>query len=61
MNLIYTRMRPAGSLARTLIITYILDAIRLATWVTFRAGSLLFCSAARNNKPSLSPEHIYAL
>lgn len=61
MNLIYTRMRPAGSLVRTFIITYILDSIRLATWAAFKAGSLLFRSPTRQTNPPLSPEPIYAL
>jgi menaquinone-9 beta-reductase len=41
MNLVYTRMQPADSLIRTLAITSILNAIRLAVWLAFRVGSLL--------------------
>ena len=61
MNLIYTRMRPAGSLVRTFIITCILDAIRLATWAAFQAGSLIFRPPARQTNPPFSTEQIHAL
>jgi flavin-dependent dehydrogenase len=41
MNLVYTRMRPAGSLIRTLTISSILNAIRMMTWLAFRVAILL--------------------
>lgn len=41
MNLVYTRMRPAGSLIRTLTISSILNAIRLTTWSAFQVAILL--------------------
>ncbi|HEX6494632.1 MAG TPA: hypothetical protein VF018_04050 [Acidobacteriaceae bacterium] len=41
MNLVYTRMRPAGSLIRTLTISSILNAIRMMTWLAFQVGLLL--------------------
>lgn len=63
MNLVYTRMRPAGSLFRTFTITYILDAIRLATWLAFQAGSLLFRPPARESQrgSSMTTGQTYAV
>lgn len=41
MNLVYTRMRPAGSLIRTLAISSVLNAIRMTTWLAFLVASIL--------------------
>ena len=41
MNLVYTRMQPANSPLRTLAITSLLNGIRMAAWLVFRAGSFL--------------------
>lgn len=62
MNLIYTRMRPAGSLLRTLMITSTLNAIRMMAWLAFQAGSLLpsACSQPRQ-KTAVATEQIHAV
>ena len=41
LNLIYTRMRPRGSLIRTLAITSMMNLIRLIAWAAFRVATLL--------------------
>jgi flavin-dependent dehydrogenase len=50
MNLVYTRMRPGGSLIRTLAITSILASIRMAAWLMFQVGLRLLPRSA--NRPS---------
>ena len=63
MNLVYTRMRPAGSLIRTLVISSILNAIRMMTWLAFRAGSLLPIRAdcQTRQKTASAGEQIHAV
>jgi hypothetical protein len=40
MNLIYTRMRPRGSLIRTLAITSMMSLVRMIVWAAFRVANL---------------------
>ena len=62
MNLVYTRMQPAGSLLRTLAITSILNAIRMATWLTYQIGSLLPSRSGRQrHQEATAREHLYAV
>jgi flavin-dependent dehydrogenase len=63
MNLVYTRMRPSGSLIRTMTITSILNVIRLVTWMAHQAGSLLPPRVARRpqRKTASAGEQIYAV
>lgn len=62
MNLLYTRMQPAGSLLRTLAITSMLNAIRLVTWLAFQAGSLLPSRSGKQlHQKATAREQIYAL
>lgn len=49
MNLVYTRMRPSGSLIRTVAISAIMAEIRMVTWLAFQVASLLSPRAA--NQP----------
>ncbi|KAA6460346.1 FAD-binding protein [Acidobacteria bacterium AB60] len=63
MNLVYTRMRPAGSWVRTLAITSILNAIRFTAWLAFQAGLVLPVRLAPRSHPSMAmeTERIYAM
>jgi flavin-dependent dehydrogenase len=63
MNLVYTRMRPSGSLIRTFAITSILNTIRMLTWLAFQAGSLLPASAdcETRRRTAAAGEQVYAM
>lgn len=50
LNLIYTRIRPRGSLIRTLAITSMMNAIRMIAWIAFRVAGLF--SRHPSNQPS---------
>ncbi len=63
MNLIYTRMRPRGSLFRSLAITSMMDMIRMVAWIVFGVAKLF--SRNSSSQPSglggRSVEQSYAL
>jgi len=63
LNLVYTRMRPAGSLIRTLAVASIMAALRMAAWLMFQVGlRLLPLSATRSSQNADSPkEPAYAM
>ena len=63
MNLVYTRIRPSGSLIRTIAITSLLNTIRLLTWLAFKAESFLPSpSACRPHQVTAAArERIYAM
>lgn len=63
MNLIYTRMRPRGSLVRTLAISSVMATIRMITWAACQfAGILYRHPAAQPYRESIdSAETIYAV
>jgi flavin-dependent dehydrogenase len=50
MNLIYTRMRPSGSLIRTLAISSMMSLVRMIVWAAFRVANLF--SRHPSNQPS---------
>lgn len=63
LNLIYTRIRPRGSLLRTLTITLSMNAIRFATWIAFRAAAFFYRGPAVQpaRRETSHAEQIYAL
>jgi flavin-dependent dehydrogenase len=63
MNLIYTRIRPCGSLFRTLAISSSLDAIRMVAWLAFQVGLFLSPHSASQPHQRTIParEQIYAV
>lgn len=63
MNLVYTRMRPSGSLIRTLAISSIMDAIRMMAWLAFQVGSFLAPRHASHpyRKMAVATDQAYAL
>jgi flavin-dependent dehydrogenase len=52
LNLIYTRVRPRGSLLRTLAIVSLMDLIRFAAWAAFRVASMIY------GNPDDRPSHV---
>lgn len=63
LNLIYTRIRPRGSLVRTLAITWLMNTIRFATWAAFRIARFFYRDSASlpARKEISYAEQIYAL
>jgi menaquinone-9 beta-reductase len=63
MNLVYTRVRPGGSLIRTLAISSIMGALRAVTWAAFQLGSLLSPHTANqpHRKAASAQEQTYAV
>lgn len=63
MNLVYTRMRPCGSISRTLAIASLLAAIRMVTWTGYKIGSLLLGKPANGSQHQAKPleEQSYAM
>jgi flavin-dependent dehydrogenase len=61
MNLVYARIRPCGSLLRTLAISSIMAALRLITWLFFQVGSL-WSPAGKSPQPRYAEqEHSHAV
>lgn len=63
MNLIYTRVRPGGSLIRTLVISSIMNAIRFVTWLAYRVGCFFAPEpeSALGEVPASRTEPMYAV
>ncbi|WP_109487066.1 NAD(P)/FAD-dependent oxidoreductase [Occallatibacter savannae] len=63
MNVVYTRMRPAGSWVRSVAITSILNTIRMCAWLAFQVASLMPSGTANRSQcqPFSTREQIYAL
>jgi flavin-dependent dehydrogenase len=62
MNLIYTRMRPRGSLVRTLAISTVMATIRMITWAAYQVAVILYRRPALAHRETMvSTETIYAV
>ena len=63
LNLIYTRIRPRGSLLRTLVITSMMNLIRMIAWAAFQVANLLSWRASKQpSRGVIAPvEQSYAL
>lgn len=63
LNLIYTRMRPSGSLLRTLAISLLMDTIRMITWAAYRVAVIFYRRpAAREHRETMDrAENVYAV
>lgn len=63
LNLIYTRMRPCGSLLRTLAISLLMDTIRMITWAAYRVAAIIYRPPAvrARRKAADRVENIYAV